>query len=198
MQEENFSPQDSLKVIHSMLEKSKEDLSGNDIYFLMWGWLTFFCCTAQFLLIRVFEYPKHYLVWWLMIPGVVLTLILSVKQGKQKKVKTYVGETMGFLWTGMGISYFVLSMIISGIGWDKPIFPFFILLYGLGTFLSGCLLRFRPFIVGGILAWIIAMATVHMAYDFQILMGGAAILVSYIIPAYMLRYKLKNKVIQPS
>ena len=100
-------------------------------------------------------------------------------------------ECMGYLWIGMGISFFVLSMILAKIGWDKPVFPFFIMLYGLGTFISGCLLRFRPFIIGGILAWIIAMVAVHLSSEWQILMGGLSILVSYIIPAYMLRYKIK-------
>ena len=192
MEDKNFSPQESLKLIQSMLEKTRQDISGSDIYFLMWGWLTFFCCTAQFLLIRVFEYPKHYLVWWLTVVGMVITIILSVKQGRRRKVRTYVEESMGFLWTGIGISFFVLSMILAKIGWDKPVFPFFIIFYGLGTFISGCLLRFRPLIIGGILAWVIAMIAVYLPYDLQILMGGLSIVVSYIIPAYMLRYKIKN------
>ena len=189
MQEENFSPQDSLKVIESMLQKTRQEIKGNDIYFLMWGWLTFICCTTQFLLKRVFNYPKHYLVWWLTLVGVALSILISIRQGRQRKVETYIDESMGFLWMGMGISFFVLSMILSKVGWDKPVFPFFILLYGLGTFISGCLLRFRPFIIGGILAWIIAIVAVYLDYDFQILCGGIAIMVSYIIPAYMLRAK---------
>ena len=192
MQEENFSPQDSLRVIQSMLEKSKQDIKGNDIYFLMWGWITFICCTAQFLLKRVFDYPKHYLVWWLVVLGVVLSIIFSVKQGRERKVKTYIDDSMGFLWTGMGISFFVLSMILSRLGWNTTVFPFFIMLYGLGTFVSGGLLRFRPFIIGGILAWGIAIASIFLDYDFQILLGGTAIMLSYIIPAYMLRNKIKQ------
>ena len=192
MQQENFSPEDSLKVIQSMLEKSKQDIRGNDIYFLMWGWITFICCTGQFLLKRVFDYPKHYLVWWLTLAGVLLSIIISVKQGKKKKVTTYIDESMGYLWTGMGICFFVLSMILSRSGWGETVFPFFIMLYGLGTFISGCMLRFRPFIIGGILAWIIAVVSAYLEYDFQILMAALAIMLSYIIPAYILRYKAKH------
>lgn len=40
MRQEDFSPQDSLKVIQSMLEKTRQDFSNNDIYFLVWGWIT--------------------------------------------------------------------------------------------------------------------------------------------------------------
>jgi len=192
MENENFSPEESLRVIDSMLQKTRNEIKGNDIYFLMWGWLTFVCCTAQFLLKRVFDYPKHYLVWWLTLVGAALSILISIKQGRQKKVQTYIDESMGFLWTGMGISFFVLSMLLTKVGWDKPVFPFFIMLYGLGTFISGCLLRFRPFIIGGVAAWIIAIGSVYLDYDYQILCGGAAILVSYIIPAYMLRAKANS------
>ena len=194
MAEENFSPQDSLKLIQSMLEKTRQDMTGNDIYFLMWGWLTFICCTAQFLLIRVFAYPKHYLVWWLTLVGVALSIFFTIRKGKDRQVKTYVNESMGYLWTGMGISFFVLSMILSRVGWETTVFPFFIMLYGLGTFISGCLLRFRPFIIGGVLAWMIAVVSAWLAYDLQILAGGLAIMVSYIIPAYMLRSKTKTTI----
>lgn len=192
MQQENFSPQDSLRVIQSMLEKSKQDIRGNDIYFLMWGWITFIACTGQFLLKRVFDYPYHYRVWWLTILGVLLTVYIAMRQKNAKKVRTYIEESMGFLWIGMGISFFVLTALFFKIGWGSPVFPFFIMLYGLGTFVSGCLLRFRPFIVGGISAWVIAIAAAFMEYDYQILMAGLAIMVSYIIPAYMLRSKTGN------
>jgi len=194
MQQENFSPQDSLKVIQLMLEKSKQDMRGNDVYFLMWGWLTFIACTGQFLLKRVFDYPYHYRVWWLMILGVLLTVYIAVRQKNEKKVRTYIEESMGFLWIGMGISFFVLTAIFTKLGWGYPVFPFFIMLYGLGTFVSGCLLRFRPFIAGGIAAWLIAITAAYMEYDYQILLAGLAILVSYIIPAYMLRSKIVNTI----
>ena len=193
MEQESFSPQDSLRVIQSMLEKSKQDIRGNDIYFLMWGWITFIACTAQFLLKHVYGYPYHYRVWLLTILGAILSIVISVKQRKQKKVQTYIDESMGFLWMGMGISFFVLSAILTKIGWGYPVFPFFIMLYGLGTFVSGCLLRFRPFMCGGIIAWVIAIVSAYLDYDFQILMGGLAILISYIIPAYMLRYKITTE-----
>ena len=87
----------------------------------------------------------------------------------------------------MGISYFVLSMILTKVGWETSVFPFFIMMYGLGTFVSGSILQFRPLVIGGIIAWALAIGAVYVEYDYQMLFGAAAILVSYIIPAYMLR-----------
>lgn len=192
MTEENFSPQESLQLIHSMITKTKKDMSDKSIHFLVWGWITFIACTGQFVLKHIFNYEKHYMVWWLVVVGVAFSIYYSIKEEKTRKVRTYISDSMKYLWIGMGITYFVLSMILTKIGWASAVFPFFIMLYGLGTFVSGSILQFRPLVIGGILAWALAVASAFLEYDYQILFAALAILISYIIPAYMLRYKSKN------
>jgi len=64
---------------------------------------------------------------------------------------------------------------------------FFIVFYGLGTFVSGKILRFRPFVIGGIINWLLAGAAVFFSFDYQMLFGAAAIAISYLIPAYLLK-----------
>jgi hypothetical protein len=78
------------------------------------------------------------------------------------------------------------------VGWGSAVFPFFIMLYGLGTFVSGSIIKFRPLIIGGIIAWALAIVAAYVEYDYQMLFGAAAILISYIIPAYMLRSRNKT------
>jgi hypothetical protein len=92
----------------------------------------------------------------------------------------------------MAIAYLVLSIMFTIIGWNTQVFPFFILLYGLGTFISGSIIQFRPLVVGGIIAFILAIVSVFAPYDYQVLFAAGAILFSYIIPAYLLRYKNKH------
>lgn len=192
MTEENFSPQDSLRLIQSMITKTKQDISESSIHFLVWGWITFIACTSQFVLKNIFNYEKHYLVWLLTIVGIIFSNWYSFKQEKTRTVKTYIGDSIKHLWIGMAIAYFVLSMILTVIGWNRPVFPFFILLYGLGTFISGSIIQFRPLVIGGIIAFVLAFASVFAEYDYQMLFGAAAILISYIIPAYLLRSKNKH------
>ena len=191
MNEENFSPKESLLLIQSMIDRTKQAISDKSIYYLVWGWITFVACTGQFMLKHIYDYPKHYYVWWLVVPGLVFSVVYGAREDKKQKIKTYVGESIKFLWIGMGIAYFVLSMILSELGWDKPVFPFFIMLYGLGTFISGNIIKFRPLILGGICAFILAIVSTYASYDYQMLFGAGAILVSYIIPAYILRAKQK-------
>lgn len=187
MKEEQLSPEQSLALIRSMISKTKQDMSDDSIYFLIWGWITFIGCAGQFVLKNLLQYEKHYQVWWLVLAGVFFTIWYGRKTDRTKKARTYVAESMKYLWLGMGISFFVLSVILTRIGWGSPVFPFFIMLYGLGTFISGQFLQFRPLILGGILAWLLAIGAVFASYDYQMLFGAAAILISYIIPAYLLR-----------
>jgi hypothetical protein len=192
MSDENFSPQQSLQLIQSMISKTKQDISDKSIYFLVWGWITFIACTAQFVLKHIYNYEKHYQVWWLIVAGIAFSIYYGIKEEKIRKVKTYTSDSIKYLWVGMSICYFVLSMILSKLGWSTVVFPFFIMLYGLGTFVSGKILRFRPLIIGGCIAWVLAVGAVYVDYDYQMLFGAAAILLSYIIPAYLLRFKNKQ------
>lgn len=192
MQEENFSAQDSLKFIQDMITKTKDDMGNNAIYFLLWGWTIFIACVGQFLLIKVFQYEHNYQIWWIMIGAMIASVVIGIRQQKTQRVSTYVGDSMKYLWTGLGISFFILSVIFSRRPWDATTFPVYILLYGLGTFISGQILKFKPLTYGGIIAWGMAVAAVFTTAEYQLLFGAGSILASYIIPAYLLRGR-KNK-----
>ncbi|MEO6731894.1 MAG: hypothetical protein ABIN01_11815 [Ferruginibacter sp.] len=192
MKEENFSPQDSLQFIQSMIDKTKTDLSASSIYFLMWGWLVFTGCILQYILLVVIKYPHHYYAWFIILIGIVFSITYSVKHKRKRNVKTYISESMGILWTGMAISFMVLWFVLSQIGWNYA-FPIYILFYATGTFISGGLLQFRPLQVGGIVCWGLAVAASFASYQNQILLTAAAILVSYLIPGYLLKYNKTSK-----
>lgn len=195
MTEEQFSPEQSLRLIQSMISKTKSNISNNGIYFLVWGWLTFIACAGQFVLKHILEYDKHYLVWLVVFIGIAFSIYQDKKEGKKNRVKTYVDENMGYLWTGMAISFFVLGMILTRLGWGTVVFPFYIMLYGLGTFVSGKIIQFKPLMLGGLAAWALAIGAAYVEYDYQMLFGAAAILISYILPAYLLRQR--NKIVNP-
>jgi hypothetical protein len=186
---EQFSPQQSLQLIQSMIERTKTNIRENSFYFLLWGWLTFGAVLTQFFLKVVLQYRHHYLVWLITIVALIITLIHGNKQSKKTGYKTYLGESMGYLWMGIGIGFFILTIIISaGIGWLHA-WPFFILFYGLGTFISGKIIQFKPLVVGGIVCWVLAVICVFVPYDYQLLIAAAAILCSYIIPGHLIQSK---------
>lgn len=188
--EDNFSPEQSLELIQSMIQKTRTNISENRFYFLLWGWYVFAAILLQFFLKVVVHYQHHYLVWIGVIPATIITIYYS-KRKHNRSHQTYAGSSMGYLWTGIGISFFVLSFIISQFqkgGWMAA-YPFFILFYGLGTFVSGKILQFRPLVYGGIFNWLLACTCIFVSYDYQLLFAAAAILTSYIIPGHLLKNK---------
>ena len=88
MQNENFSPEDSIRVIQAMIEKTKFTVADNSYYFLLWGWLVFIGCIGQFVLKVLVQYPYHYLIWNITFIGIIFSIYHGVKGRGQKKAKT--------------------------------------------------------------------------------------------------------------
>jgi hypothetical protein len=185
---ESFSPQQSLQLIQSMIDKTRKSYSDKSRYFLIWGWTAMVALLGQYVLKSVFHYYGHYYAWWITVIPMVLTFVFLGREKKQTGAKTYVSESMSHLWAGMGIGFFVISMIFVKYGWGNC-YPFFITFYGLGTFISGRILQFTPFIAGGIISWMLAIASAWFDMEYQMLFAAAALFVSYIIPGHLLSAK---------
>jgi hypothetical protein len=184
--ENEFSPQESLRLIRSMIETTKYSLSDNSHYYLLWGWAVMIGCLLQYLLLTIFKYPHHYYAWFVILVAVVLQIMFIINDKKKERVKTFIKEANGNLWTIIGLSFVALFFIFSKMGWVNS-FPIYILLYGIGTSVSGCLIKFKPLIIGGAVNMVLSAIAVHLRYDLQILMTALAILISYIIPGHLLR-----------
>ena len=193
MQNKNeLSPQESLLLIQSMIDKSKLSFSDNSFYFLFWGWLVFFACIAQFVLKVWLQYPYHFIVWWTMPVGGIITAIYGNRQAKKEKVKTYVGDAMDFVWTAIAFAFIVLVLInIAGGYWENA-FTYYILLYAIGTYVTGKFIKFKPLVIGGCINFVLAVICSKLLFDYQLLMGATAILISYIIPGHLLRKQYKK------
>lgn len=162
VQSHSFSPLESLKVIRTMIDKTKHDISVQSPYFLLWGWFTFAGCVGQFLLNVVFEYRHHYFVWFITIPCIIISRYMAARNKNRARARTYIDESMTFLWTGVGISVVVLSVLFIKLGFQFC-FPFFILFYGMGAFISGRILYFQPLVIGGIISWCLAAIAIWAA-----------------------------------
>lgn len=191
MQDEHFSPQESLLIIQTMIDKAKNTVADNSFYFLLWGWLVFAASLLQFILKVIIQFPYHYAAWSLMLVGGVVSVFHSVKENRNKKVKTYIEEVLNYLWIGIVISYILLVIIFSRTGWHNS-FPFYMMMYAIGSYVTGRALKFSPLVWGAMGSWILAIVSTFTSYDVNILLGALAILVSYIIPGYLLRNKYRG------
>jgi hypothetical protein len=194
----NFSPQESLLLIDSMIKKAQSKFGENGHLYLLWGWVVFGCSLLQFVLLHFFNYQQHYRVWMITWVVFVYQIFYLKKHKKQRTVKTYYDELVGYVWITFVIIMFLISFILGRLGQNiniyfLPITPILLALYGMPVFLSGIILRYRPLIIGGIGCWMLSMLAnifgSKMPPDFEILFIPAAMLVAWIIPGYLMRKK---------
>ena len=90
MQQENFSPEQSLQLIDSMINKAKNQFSENGLLYLLWGWVIFVCAVGHFILLQldIVEHPE--MVWastWLVV------IFQAVYLSKKKIIGSSMVET---------------------------------------------------------------------------------------------------------
>ena len=74
------------------------------------------------------------------------------------------------------------------------VYPIIIVLYGIGTFVSGGALKFMPLKAGGIVCWILAVIAIRVDFEYQLLLIAAAVLIAYLIPGYLLKQKYHKQI----
>lgn len=191
--EKELSEKESLLIIQQMIYKAKSNIGQNSIFYLIWGWAVLVAALGEYLLVQL-NYELHWLVWPVfMIAAAVISLFMGRKISQHHKYVTFVDHSMRYIWIGFGAFLFLIFLMSPLIGW-KGCYFLIIGLYGLGTFISGGILRFRPLIFGGIASLVISATSVLAQAYIQgeqdiLLLLSLSIVVSYLIPGYMLRAK---------
>ena len=195
--ENDFSPQQSLQLIESMINRAKDKFAEDGSMYLLWGWLVFICSLSQFTLLHIVQYSKHYIVWLATLPAFVYQFFYIRKKRKRQTVTTYTDSIIGYVWLTFCIVIILIGFLIgflTGGDYYYYITPLLLAVYGVPVFLTGIIARFRSLVTGGIACWILCIvSTLIKNYDYQFLMIPAAMLIAWIIPGYMLRAKYKSQ-----
>lgn len=186
-----MSNEESLRIIRSMIESTKQDLRDNGSWFLLWGWLVFIACITHYVLMEV-GYDQPYLAWILMPIGGVISFIKGMREEKSQKVKTQIDEFMKHVLIAFLVSLFIVLGFGPKLGLNT--YPLIMMVYGFWLFISGGVINFRPLQIGGIINWALAILAFFVGFKFQLLVLGVAVLLGYIIPGYILRSKYNKAV----
>ena len=185
-------PKEQLAIIEEMIAQSKLKISEGSVFYLLWGWLVLSAATINYVLLIYTDFEHHYVSWpILMTLGGIISGIIGHRQDKKSRVKTYIDRAINYLWAAFTITLIaiLITMVKFGV---EVVYPMIIILYGLGTFVSGGILRFKPLIWGGVLCWVLGSIAVYLNFADQLLVLIAAILGSYIIPGYLLSKSNQN------
>jgi hypothetical protein len=179
---------EKLNVIYDMIENSKTQIRENAFFYLLWGWLVLGASLSHFIMMKL-DIFYSFLAWpVIMTVGMIVSVIAGIRMGKRAGYRTHIDTAMIYLWYGFFFTIIVLiAFAISGkISWSI-LNALIISLYGLGTFVSGGILKFKPLIIGGMCCWIIALCVFFVPAEYSLLLVSVSIIISYLIPGYLLR-----------
>lgn len=194
MEEKNLSEKDSLELISQMIRNSRQKLEdGNGIPFLIWGYTTFFVSLAVFFFINATgDYHYHFL--WFLIPLIGSIGMFITQRSKAKysgHVTNFIDRAIGNIWMVIGIAAFIIS--VGAFFVRIPILSLVLLLMGIGTALTGLVIKFKPVTISGFIGMASCVAPFLLKGNEQILVFGIIYLIMMVIPGHILNFKGKRK-----
>jgi hypothetical protein len=192
-EEKTMTGEESLKIITDMINKTKVNIRQGSFHLLFWGWLLIVCSLSAWLLGRYTSYAHPYFVWFLVIPGSFVSMIYGFVNGRKETVHTY--ANMLYMWTWIGFLIAAIVLFIVQAKNMQSITSYILLLSGLPTFMSGFIIKFKPLILGGICFWVMALAVNFAGPSLAQLGTPIAVLIGYLIPGYMLKYRVNHDTI---
>ena len=172
----------------------------------MWGTVIAVCSLVRLSEIH-FEYRLPFDIYLLTFIAVVPQIYFTIKEKKARKVKTYGDAFTDYLWTAFGICIFLMVYITGNLNTEwSPVAkeykqltghsasfsvyefsaPFFLLLYGLPTFVTGTSMRFKPMFFGGLFCWVCSIVTVHTTIKIDLILMALSAVFAWLIPGIIM------------
>lgn len=192
---ENFDALDVIARTRGKVEM--DDVPTGNTLFLLWGWLTAALVLASFLLWLWLR--QEWCLWvWLAAPlvGVPWMMHIVRKDHDRSHKRTRDARMVLDCWILVGGACCAGGFLTGFSGLDRVcLLPLVGLLIGIGCFVTGEVLRFRPKIVGGVVGAGIALVSVLFQGDAWIWQYPALSLVavvSLVLPGYLYNRQIAN------
>jgi len=211
MEEKKLNEQESLALIASMINDTRERLAANSGRpFLIWGYTTVAVSIFEYM-VQIFAWDKNWLLAWWLIPVIGYTLSWLTCRKERQKPKSYVDRCINAVWIVLGVTCLVAVFGEIIYGTHTMLFSTVIMICGSGVAITGLIIKdFTALLMGslaigaslvfpimrhfqptseelgqdGVVAYISADILIFAAIFFAIL----------VIPGHILNYKnRKNK-----
>jgi hypothetical protein len=188
MQEEKkLTEAESLALITEMISKVKHSYIESGIGPLSWGILITFCSLVTYWQIR-FQINLDFDIWILSLLALIPQVFFWWRSNKEKKFSTHDDSMMNYVWATFAICIFLLSFYNSHMP-NTHSTSLFLIMYGVPTFITGGIRKFRPMIIGGIVCWISSVLSYYTSDANNMLLMAVSSTSAWLIPGIILRRK---------
>jgi hypothetical protein len=175
---------------------SRRDVTGENL-FLAWGYPTVFFMLLEFAAIMLWD--ENYCDWlWMGIPlvGIPLMMYFLNEDYERTRRRTLDENVILMMWIFIGFASCIggFAMGLANV-YRQCLFSFISLLCGMGCFMTGIILHFRPKTVCGITASLLSVVPLFFQGDlwpWQLLVTAVIVTVALIIPGHLFKQYVKR------
>lgn len=181
---------ESIALIGRMIDNTRSRMVRNaGRPFLIWGYSTVATTLAVWAAYAFFPGRNWYYLW-LLLPlfGTGLSL-LTMPKATDSKVYTFIDRVIGRVWLVMGLTAWCVSLLSILSDMPVPILFIILLMMGMGTAITGLIIRFTPAAVGGAIAIALAPVSLAATGHWTPALFIAGFVVMMIVPGHILNYK---------
>ena len=189
--ENQLSGEESLKLINEMIGKAKQSYVTKGIASMVWGVLIVICSLLTWAQVQ-YKFYLGFDVWLLVFIALIPQLYFSVKEKKQKNFIAHDETTMRYVWTTFGICIFILTFYGTKFGGNNST-SLFMMLYGIPTFITGGVFKFKPMILGGLICWGLSVGSMFTPLATDMLFMAACGLFAWLLPGIILWNKYQKQ-----
>ena len=190
MEDRKLEAAESLALIGRMIENTRSRMVRNaGRPFLIWGYATVVTTLAVWAAYALFPGRNWYYLW-LLLPafGTALSL-LTMPKADGGRVYTFIDRVIGQVWLVMGLTAWFVSLLSVFGDMPVPILFVILLMMGMGTAITGLVIRFVPAAVGGAAAIVLAPVSLAATGYWVPALFIAGFVAMMIVPGHILNYK---------
>ena len=189
---DSLTESQSLQVIREMIQVSHRKIRYDGILFIVWGWLMAFHYTLLYIMknmVITYNFQRILKISVNLLPLVGILFSAYYIYTQRKKVQTYIGISLRYVWISLIMCLSVTNMIIFNVTHEVNFelqHPIFMIFIAFATVITGGIIRFKLIITGGIGFGLLAFASSYFNLNTQILLEAAAWVIAFIIPGHIL------------
>lgn len=193
MKDQELSTAESLQLISEMIGKAKRSYVSKGTASIVWGALIILCSMVTWAQ-QQFTIDIGFDIWLLLLLALIPQIYFAIKEKREKGFTGHDEETMNFVWISFTVCIFITSFYNSRWGGESSA-SLIMMLYGIPTFITGGIFKFKPMIVGGIICWVFSIISIYTPFKTDMLLMAACGLFAWLIPGIILwnRYKKQQQ-----
>lgn len=193
MEDKDLSHSESFEIITKMINQAKNNYYESGMGALLWGFTNVICFTLAYLDNSIDGFDLPFNPFLLMIITAALQVYFDRRESKFKHATTYLDDAHKYVWLAFAISVLIVS-IAGGIGdINYYALPVLLVLFAIPTFITGCINKFKPFIIGAVICWVLSIVVFLIRSDISFLLVAAGAFAAWVVPGFMLRARFNKQ-----